>query len=74
MKPIELKRDLGAWSVPKGLIEEDEDELAAVPVLRFPHWIDEPLRVVSQLLALGFDMVVRFEVLHYVAGKRLGAV
>jgi len=51
-----------------------EDELAAVPVLRFPHWIDEPLRVVSQLLALGFDMVVRFEVLHYVAGKRLGAV
>jgi hypothetical protein len=54
--------------------KSDEDELAAVPVLRFPHWIDEPLRVVSQLLALGFDMVVRFEVLHYVAGKRLGAV
>ena len=54
--------------------KSDEDELAAVPVLRFPHWIDEPPRVVSQLLALGFDMVVRFEVLHYVAGKRLGAV
>ena len=54
--------------------KSNEDELAAVPELRFPHWIDEPPRVVSQLLALGFDMVVRFEVLHYVAGKRLGAV
>jgi predicted NUDIX family NTP pyrophosphohydrolase len=27
--PFWARRDLGAWSVPKGLIEEDEDELAA---------------------------------------------
>lgn len=35
------------------------DELAAVPILRFPHWVDELPMDVAQLSNDGFDTVVR---------------
>jgi hypothetical protein len=38
---------------------DHHDELTAVPVLRYPHWVDEPRPVVTELAAQGFDTVVR---------------
>lgn len=35
------------------------DELAGVPVLRFPRWLDHPPSEVLELAAAGFDTVVR---------------
>ena len=35
------------------------DDLAAVPVLRFPHWVDELPKDVARLKDAGFDTVVR---------------
>jgi hypothetical protein len=37
---------------------DEHDELAAVPVLRFPHWVDELPTAVADLAAEGFDTVV----------------
>lgn len=35
------------------------DELSAVPILRFPHWVDELPKDVARLADDGFDTVVR---------------
>ena len=33
------------------------DELAAVPVLRFPHWVEETPLAVAELAAAGYDII-----------------
>ena len=38
---------------------DHDDELAAIPVLRYPHWADQPPPVVSEMADRGFDTVVR---------------
>ena len=38
---------------------DPSDELAAVPILRFPHWVDELPKDVARLAEDGFDTVVR---------------
>lgn len=48
----------GEWVQEAGDINP-ADPVAAIPVLRFPHWIDEPPLDVGQLAAAGFDTVVR---------------
>lgn len=38
---------------------DPKDELAPVPILRFPHWVDELPHDVAKLATAGFDTVVR---------------
>lgn len=46
------------------------DELAAVPVLRFPHWVDELPSDVAALAADGFDTVIRLPLDPGIARRR----
>ena len=39
--PFWAKKDAGAWTIPKGAIEEGEEPLAAACWLRRGRWLDE---------------------------------
>src|SRR4051812_43920219 len=55
-----IKRASSDWDKLVGEVDDiGADELAAVPILRFPHWVDDVPPVVSELATAGFDTVVR---------------
>jgi len=47
------------WDVLVAEVDDIEDPLAAVPILRYPMWVDELPADVAELAADGFDTVIR---------------
>jgi hypothetical protein len=48
---------------------DQNDELAAVPVLRFPHWVEDIPAGVKELAARNFDTVVRLPFANHFADR-----
>ncbi|PWW25181.1 hypothetical protein JD79_04379 [Geodermatophilus normandii] len=56
---LQIRERSSGWEKYLSEVPDVEREVDAVPVLRFPRWVEEPPPVVAELAAEGFTTVIR---------------